>query len=165
MILKTHNGFTLIELLVVVAIIGVLAAVGVVSFSGFTESAKINAAKAHHSNAVKFLRLNISNCAINGKTNLKYKANDNTSYLVNCSRSAIPNTDTLSGYIMNHLINDGAKNPYNTSQFAHTGEIYDVGQTWFGVSGNMSGITDFTIITRIDSNSSNNLTTKFKDER
>jgi len=165
MILKTHNGFTLIELLVVVAIIGVLAAVGVVSFSGFTESAKINAAKAHHSNAVKFLRLNISNCAINGKTNLKYKANDNTSYLVNCSRSAIPNTDTLSGYIMNHLINDGAKNPYNTSQFAHTGEIYDVGQTWFGVSGNMSGITDFTIITRIDNNSSNNLTTKFKDER
>ena len=63
------KGFTLIELLVVVAIIGILAAVGVVSFSGFTESAKINAAKAHHSNAVKFIRLNISNCAIN----IRYK--------------------------------------------------------------------------------------------
>ena len=159
------RAFTLIELLVVVAIIGVLAAVGVVSFSGFAESAKINAAKAHHSNAVKFIRLNISNCAINGKTNLKYKANDSASYLVDCSRSAIPNTDTLSGYIMNHLINDGAKNPYNTSQFAHTGEIYDVGQTWFGVAGNMSGIVEFTIITRIDNNAANNLTTKFKDER
>lgn len=34
------KGFTLIELLVVVAIIGILAAIGVIQFSGFTESAK-----------------------------------------------------------------------------------------------------------------------------
>ena len=41
--MKNKSAFTLIELLVVVAIIGILAAVGVVSFSGFTESAKIAA--------------------------------------------------------------------------------------------------------------------------
>ena len=38
---KKH-GFTLIELLVVIAILGVLAAVGIVSYSGYLGSAKKN---------------------------------------------------------------------------------------------------------------------------
>ena len=46
--MKNNKGFTLIELLVVVAIIGILAAVGVVAYNGYTKSAKINASKSNH---------------------------------------------------------------------------------------------------------------------
>jgi len=58
-----QKGFTLIELLVVVAIIGILAAVGVVAYSGYTSSAKKNAVKANHKNVVKYIMNETMKCS------------------------------------------------------------------------------------------------------
>ena len=59
-----NKGFTLIELLVVVAIIGILAAVGTVAYTGYTASAKKNAAKTLHSQAAKYLAAEIQKCTL-----------------------------------------------------------------------------------------------------
>ena len=57
-----RNGFTLIELLVVVAIIGILAAVGVVAYNGYTASAKKTAVKSNHDIVVKYVMNEFAKC-------------------------------------------------------------------------------------------------------
>ena len=56
---QAHKAFTLIELLVVVAIIGILAAVGVVAYNGYTASAKKAVVKQNFKNVVKLSLIHI----------------------------------------------------------------------------------------------------------
>ena len=57
-----QKGFTLIELLVVVAIIGILAAVGVVAYSGYTSGARMNAVKARQNMIIKYIKTETAKC-------------------------------------------------------------------------------------------------------
>ena len=65
---KKSKGFTLIELLVVVAIIGILASVGVVAYNGYTESAKKAGVASNHANTMKFVGAELAKCNIDSKT-------------------------------------------------------------------------------------------------
>jgi type IV pilus assembly protein PilA len=52
---KLQKGFSLVELLVVVAIIGVLAGVGIVGYQGYTQSAKERVAVANYNSVKRFI--------------------------------------------------------------------------------------------------------------
>ena len=59
-----RKAFTLIELLVVVAIIGILAAVGVVAYNGYTGAAKRNVVKSNHKMIVNLINAEFKKCEI-----------------------------------------------------------------------------------------------------
>ena len=73
-----QKAFTLIELLVVVAIIGILAAVGVVAYNGYTTSAKVSATKMNHSKVVTHVKSVIAQCKLDPSGKFDLGLNDET---------------------------------------------------------------------------------------
>ena len=113
---KNIKGFTLIELLVVVAIIGVLAAVGVTAFQGFTDNAKQQAMKSIHSGVVKKVSAELQKCSIGSSTFMNGTNRTNgASYSVACNSNSTTNaTNAYNGLLT--TAND--KDPWATSNFA-----------------------------------------------
>ena len=67
------KGFTLVELLVVVAILGVLAAVGIVAYNGYIEKSKINTVKTNVDNAIKYIETELMKCELGLELETKEK--------------------------------------------------------------------------------------------
>jgi type IV pilus assembly protein PilA len=105
---RKRSAFTLIELLIVVAILGILAAVGIPMYQGYQDTAKYNATRTNFSNASSFLAAEITKCGITGNMRLKSAASP-AGADVGCSASG----GDLATTFINHFKNDNWNNPYN----------------------------------------------------
>jgi len=156
------RAFTLIELLVVVAIIGILAAIGVVSFGGFTGSAKINATKANHAQAIKSISAELKKCEIQGGSlSLMSTSGSATVNSVTCAKSSTTTAAMVTAFV-NHFNNSKFTNPYDPTSLGFATSGSTIGQTIVTSSG--ATITLTTNYTD-SNNATQTITATITDER
>ena len=116
-----RKAFTLIELLVVVAIIGILAAVGVTTFGGFQEKAKVSTVKANFKMIEKLINTEKLKCEMD--ETLIFEGN------IACAKN-YPNKNSvkdgrqMSNGMYSYFL-DKIKNPYGLEDVRKSGNWND----------------------------------------
>tara|TARA_B100000795_G_scaffold207680_1_gene161154 strand:- start:859 stop:1353 length:495 start_codon:yes stop_codon:yes gene_type:complete len=111
---KNQKGFTLIELLVVVAIIGILAAVGITAFGGFLGSAKLNATQSNHKGITSALQAEFTKCSIMGGNLSWTTATAGTTTDITCNGASGGPADHETAILV-HFNNSGFNNPFDAT--------------------------------------------------
>jgi len=104
-----NNGFTLIELIVVVAILAILAAIGIPYYKEYSVKAKINASLANHQNYFNLLNTRATTCQSGINLNIPTK---NYPGNVNCRPGRGYIGDSIAYKTLKEA-EEKAKNPYN----------------------------------------------------
>ena len=118
------KGFTLIELLIVVAIIGILAGVGVPMYNGYMASAKVQSATTNHNNIKSFVAATLTKCS----TGSQYVT------LGSSNRYCNQNASTWASYFITYF-NSINKNPYGKNVFNGTDSATSSGGPRLGLTG------------------------------
>jgi len=107
-----RKAFTLIELLVVVAIIGILAAVGLTTYNGIQNNAKASTTLKSLHTVEKFINTSLATCQLNGGGTLKLSPTRS----INCDiTNNTSNVNAMLDVFMNYFLDQGFKNAYNNS--------------------------------------------------
>ena len=118
------KAFTLIELLIVVAIIGILAGVGVPMYNGYMATAKVQSATTNHKNVKSFVAATLTKCS----TGSQYVT------LGSINRYCNQNASTWAGYFITYF-NSINKNPYGKNVFNGTDSATSSGGPRLGLTG------------------------------
>ena len=136
------KAFTLIELLIVVAIIGILAGVGVPMYNGYMATAKVQSATTNHKNIKSFVAATLTKCST-GSTSVVLGST--TRY---CNQSAA----NWAGYFITYF-NSINKNPYGSNAFNGTDSATPSGGVRLGLTGISSSGNRIAIRTNIGTES------------
>ena len=136
------KGFTLIELLIVVAIIGILAGVGVPMYNGYMATAKVQSATTNHNNIKSFVAATLTKCS----TGSQYVT------LGSSNRYCNQNASTWASYFITYF-NSINKNPYGKNVFNGTDSATSSGGPRLGLTGISSSGNRIAIRTNIGNES------------
>ena len=98
---KMQKGFSLVELLVVVAIIGVLAGVGIVGYSSYTDSAKKRVSLANFNSVKRFIETELT--LLNN--NIQTTSGAINSFLTSCTLSVTKYDSTSASKDLGKFLN------------------------------------------------------------